>query len=594
MKLFEHARPANRLIQFVVVLLLGVLPATARGERYIVAAAAPPAAMRETSDAKAIASRATGREVERAFESKGAVIAAVRMSPAEAEALSAQRGLRVEPDFLFQPSFTPDDPGFGLQWGYFRIGMEPTWDVVTGDPASVIAVMDTGADLGHPDLHDNIWVNPGEIYGNGIDDDGNGYVDDIMGYDFGDNDNVPQDECTHGTHVSGTISAVTNNARGVAGIAFSSKLLPLKIASANGYIYLSAVLEALQYAINLKRAGTDIAVVNMSFGSPIHSQIFEDMLREAGTLGIMVSAAAGNNGQDSDIVPTYPAQYNLLLENVISVGAIEQSGALAFFSNHGAAVNLAAPGVNVLSTMPVCSFGSYGYLSGTSMAAPHVTGVLDLMHVVKPSLNVRALRNVLLKSVRDNASLHGMTSTGGELDAFTSILNAMNAVNTWKASGTVRLNGAPLEGVTVDAGSSSVVTNAAGYYEFPELTEGTDVTVRASAAGYSFAPEFYQWIMDSDKTGDFEASPLLFSVTLKVTLDSKPLGAASLSIKNATFSTTAKSNRSGVALVRAIPKGTYNVSLKARRVALSKKALKLVVKDQNNMDYTIRYRRGRK
>jgi thermitase len=282
-----------------------------------------------------------------------------------------------------------------------------------------VGVIDEGIDVNHPELRGNIWTNPGEVAGNGIDDDRNGYVDDNNGYDFANNDATVYDPDPisgkgdeHGTHVAGTIAAVGNNGIGVTGVNWDAQVASLKFLGTQGG-YVSDAVEAVNYAV---AEGMDISNNSWGIGSG-RSQALEDAIRRADNAGHIFIAAAGNGGSDgvgdnNDATPEYPASYEL--PNVVSVAASNDTDRLASFSNFGAtSVDLAAPGVGILSTLP----GGYGRFSGTSMATPHVAGVAALIKSQDPGLDDAQVKAKLLRSVDQKASLQGEVATNGRLNA---------------------------------------------------------------------------------------------------------------------------------------------------------------------------------
>ncbi|HEY4190070.1 MAG TPA: S8 family peptidase, partial [Candidatus Limnocylindrales bacterium] len=297
----------------------------------------------------------------------------VEVAVADAE---AQPGVEyAEPDRVITASLTPNDPGLPSMWGLDQpndddIDAKAAWATTTGSPSVVVAVIDSGIQHDQPDLAANIWTNPGEIAGNGIDDDGDGYIDDVHGWDFVDDDNLPDDPYGHGTHVAGTIAAVGNNGIGVVGVAYASKVMPLRILDANGSGYVSDAVRALDFAT---RHGVRIS--NNSWGyQGGASQVLRDAIAAAGDAGQLVVVAAGNSATDIDQSPDYPGSYDL--PNIVTVAAMDRDNRLSLFSNIGAAsVDIAAPGEDILSTLPT----GYGYSSGTSMASPHVAGVAALV-----------------------------------------------------------------------------------------------------------------------------------------------------------------------------------------------------------------------
>ena len=256
----------------------------------------------------------------------------------------------VERHVLRYPTGVPNDTFFDEQWGLNNISATKAWDFTQGSSEIVVAVVDTGVDYLHPDLSENIWVNAAEVNGTkGVDDDGNGHIDDIHGWDFADNDAYPLDINGHGTHVSGIIGAVGNNQQGVAGLCWTIKLMVLK-AQRDGYEELEdwAIIQALIYAMD-----HGARVVNCSFGGEAFSQVEYDAFAELRDAGILVVCAAGNDALDTDIPEqrTYPACHDL--DNIISVAANNQDDTLASFSNFGlTSVDIMAPGVGIKSTVP--------------------------------------------------------------------------------------------------------------------------------------------------------------------------------------------------------------------------------------------------
>jgi len=341
-----------------------------------------------------------------------------------AAATPAVTGL--EPDLAFHGTAVATDPSFPSQWALHNTGQNggtagadiratQAWNVTTGSRSVVVGIVDSGIDVSHPDLAANIWTNPGEIPGNGIDDDHNGYVDDVHGWNFVDNTNLVDDGFGHGTHVAGIVGAVGGNGIGVAGVAWQVSLMPLKFEDSRGIGSTSSVLAALNYATMMRRDhGIDIVATNNSWQSVAgFSQLAHDAIQAESDAGIVFVAAAGNNGTDNDVTPRYPAGYRL--PNVITVAATDGGDQLAGLSNYGATtVDLGAPGIMIQSTFPGAT---YGMLSGTSMAAPQVTGVVALLAAAKPGITVAEARAAILGSTTPVASLAGKTVTGGRLDA---------------------------------------------------------------------------------------------------------------------------------------------------------------------------------
>ncbi|CCQ52920.1 Serine protease, subtilase family [Crocosphaera watsonii WH 8502] len=312
----------------------------------------------------------------------------------------------------------PNDTDFNDLWGLHNTGQTggtvdadidapEAWCKQKGDHDIVVAVIDTGIDYNHPDLASNMWINAGEIAGNGMDDDGNGYMDDIYGYDFHNTDSDPWDDHSHGTHVAGTIGAEGNNNSGVIGVSPNVSLMALKSFSAGGFGSTSNIINSLQYAID---NGAD--VVNASFGGGGYNAAFDAMIGAANSAGVLFVAAAGNFNNDNDVTPFYPANYTQ--PNVISVAATDHNDNKAGFSHYGSTtVDLGAPGVNIRSTLPG---NSYGYNSGTSMAAPHVSGAAALLLAEDPSLTPAQIITELMNNTDPVPGLSGITVSGGRLN----------------------------------------------------------------------------------------------------------------------------------------------------------------------------------
>lgn len=318
-----------------------------------------------------------------------------------------------EPDFVLQATAIPDDPYYASQWGLHNAGAEEAWDSGAQNAfGMVVAIIDTGIDMTHPDLQQRIWVNPGEIAGDRIDNDRNGYVDDVNGWDFAYNDNAPSDGNGHGTHVAGTVGARGNDATGVAGVMWNVQLMPLKFLNDAGSGLTSNAIRAVQYATE-----KGVRVSNNSWGGGSFSQALYDAIKASRSVGHVFVAAAGNGGTDgigdnNDVTPMYPASY--ALDNIVSVAAADRFDARAAFSNYGkTSVDLGAPGVSILSTV---RGSQYAYYSGTSMAAPHVAGAAAMLYNLRPWWTHGTLRNTILASARPLASLAGKTATGGTLD----------------------------------------------------------------------------------------------------------------------------------------------------------------------------------
>ncbi len=314
----------------------------------------------------------------------------------------------VEPDYFSHITTTPNDARWSDLWGMVKVNATGAWDVTTGSTNVIVAVIDTGIDLTHPDLVSNLWVNAAETNGlTGVDDDGNGKIDDVYGWDFVNNDKTPADDNSHGTHCAGTVGAVGNNALGVAGVCWKVRLMALKAADAAGLLADSDIAEAVHYA-----SDKNADVISASFGGSDSSDTMRDAIIYANSKGVLFVAAAGNDGSNNDSMPVYPAGYDI--PNVVAVAATDQSDALASFSNYGqSSVDLAAPGVNIYSTIPG---GNIGSMQGTSMACPHVAGAAALLLSANPSFTQLQLKAALLNTVDKLPALAAKTVSGGRLN----------------------------------------------------------------------------------------------------------------------------------------------------------------------------------
>ena len=400
-------------------------------------------------------------------------------------------------------ALNPNDPGFtnGSLWGLdgtYGASAPPAWDISTNSTAVTIADIDTGIDYTHPDLYSNIWINQGEIpapirnvlidtdadsrltfwdlsdsrnqgtgkitdlnangridggdllqpaanggWSDGVSNNGDSFVDDLIGWDFFSNDNNPYDDHGHGTHTTGTIAGVGNNATGVVGLNWKAQVMALKFMGTSGEGSDLGAAQAVEYAA---RQGARVS--NNSWGSSEFRAVLFDAIRFAQDQGQIFVAAAGNSGTDNDIYPHYPSNYhtynNVTLDNVVSVAAINSSGLKASFSNFGAtSVDLAAPGHNILSTVP----GGYAYMNGTSMATPHVAGAVALVLAKNPTWTVTQVINQVLSTVSPLSSLAGKVVTGGTLNAFAALGGS--------SGGTA--------GMTIDDGSTGYAETGGGW-----------------------------------------------------------------------------------------------------------------------------------
>jgi subtilisin family serine protease len=320
------------------------------------------------------------------------------------------------------------DTYYSLQWGLDNTGQiiagesavpdididaAEAWQISTGSREVVVAVIDSGVDYDHPDLRDNMWTNPGEIAGDGIDNDGNGYVDDVNGWDFYSDDDDPADEHGHGTQVAGTVCAEGNNGEGVSGVAWQCRIMALRINGPENKGKISSAIEAIEYAVS-----QNVRLSNNSWGSYTYSPALFEVVRAAADHGHLIIASAGNDDLDLDDNPRYPAALNL--PNVISVTAVDTQGQLMevttdFAANFGEQnVDLGAPGRYILSTK---RGGGYGSTSGTSFAAPFVSGTAALALGLQPEWTAQQLSQVINQTTEPLAALLGKTVTGGMVNA---------------------------------------------------------------------------------------------------------------------------------------------------------------------------------
>jgi len=340
----------------------------------------------------------------------------------------------VQPNFYYHLLVAPNDPQFTSSgmYGLTKISAPSAWDLSTGSSSVVVADIDTGMRYTHQDLAANAWVNPGEIAANGVDDDMNGFVDDVRGWDFFFNDNNPIDDAGgHGTHTAGTIGAVGNNMLNVVGVNWNVTLMPIKIYSPNGTDTTSAMLvNAYNYIRMMKQRGVNIRATNNSYGgcgeACGYDQATKDALDAMGDAGILNVFAAGNSNVNNDVTPggSYPSVYTS--PSVLSVAASTSTDAKASFSCYGLiSVDLAAPGSGVLSTYNTNDTAT-ATLSGTSMATPHTTGAAALLSAYNPNLSVASLKATLMNTV-DHVTTPTNWSTlvksGGRLNIFAAMQN---------------------------------------------------------------------------------------------------------------------------------------------------------------------------
>ena len=344
----------------------------------------------------------------------------------------------VEPNWIIKlnpinVSKAISDAKYAQQWGLTNTGKnsggwfspgkkgedvnaEQAWTMTKGSKEITVAIIDTGIDYRHPDLKDNLWVNDLELNGTeGVDDDGNGYVDDIYGYDFANNDADPLDGHGHGTHCSGVIGA-SHNDIGVRGVMADVKLMGIKFLTDSGSGETISAIKAIEYAVK-----NGAHITSNSWGGGEKSEALKEAIQAAYDAGTMFVAAAGNAKNDNDSKPTYPAAYQV--DGIITVGAMDGKGNRSSFSNYGKkTVHVFAPGSNILSTV---KNGGYKKMSGTSMATPFVSGVLGLLLANEPGITIDEAKSQLMGSTVRNRSL-GQYAASGRVDAFRMLKNDRN------------------------------------------------------------------------------------------------------------------------------------------------------------------------
>ncbi|MDQ4128944.1 MAG: S8 family serine peptidase, partial [Actinomycetota bacterium] len=404
----------------------------------------------DSAPANALASvnRENGASVEEKIPDSQVSVVDLPEGLSVAEAVEVYEGSAVveyaEPDYQLTPTVTaptPSDPSFSKMYTMYNTGQlrgtadadldaREAWNTTTGSPETVVAVIDTGMDITHKDLNGNIWTNPGESgldaagndkATNGVDDDNNGKVDDVHGWDFRNEDNSVYDgakQDSHATHIAGTIAAEGNNDLGVTGINWQAKIMPLKFIGADGVGYVSDAVEALNYAV-----AQGVEISNNSYGfydscGGCYARALQNAIADADRAGHLFVTAAGNGGadwvgDDNEVVPFYPASYSN--PNIIAVAASNSKDELTSFSNYGTtSVDLAAPGKDVLSTLPD---DKYGYGLGTSVATPHVTGVAALYKSRFSQASDTDIKASILGSVDQKPAMVGKLLTGGRLNA---------------------------------------------------------------------------------------------------------------------------------------------------------------------------------
>ncbi len=324
-----------------------------------------------------------------------------------------------ELDYLASVAIIPSDPHWGNQWAPAKIGAPAAWEITTGSTEIIIAVLDTGVKLDHPDLAAKIWTNPGEVPANGLDDDQNGKVDDVHGWHFyhhcsnsdclPSEDNDLRDDNGHGTHVAGIAAAETDNQVGIAGISWGAQLMPVKVLDEYGNGWYSDVIAGIVYA-----ADNGANIINLSLGGEESSQALQEAVNYGHVQGVLLIAATGNTGG--------PVFYPAACDHVLSVGATDADDLRPGFSNYGPETDVAAPGVSIYSTWP--RLDGYWHKSGTSMAAPHVAGLAALIWSVRPDLANDQVAQAISQTALDLGTPGWDEFYGwGRIDAYQALLS---------------------------------------------------------------------------------------------------------------------------------------------------------------------------
>lgn len=434
--------------------------------------------------------RQLGGQVKETIPGIGLQVVAVPKGQEMAKAKAYSRDAKVayaEPDFMAEAMGSPDDPYLDLQWGLNKVSAAQAWDVTLGSPSITIAILDTGVDLDHPDLAVKI-------------------VSEINLTNFGSADDV----YGHGTHVAGIAAAMTNNGIGVAGLGYGSAIMDVKVMDDNGMGAYSWIVSGIIWAVD---NGADI--INMSLGGSFASSAMEDAVNYAWDKGVVIVAAAGNNG---NTVPMYPAYY----ANCIAVAATDANDARASWSNYGDWVDVAAPGVSIYSTL---KNSSYGYMSGTSMASPCVAGLAALVFTtVSDTDGDGRLNDEVRSQIETTCDNIGVSGIGGGR------INAYLAVQTGTATGTAEgivtdsATGMPVAGAKVSDGVRVSATDASGQYVITHIPEGT-YTLTASASGYSGSSQAISVTLEQTVTANLalQRLPALWAQSIEFQLTGRNL-----------------------------------------------------------------------
>ncbi|MEI8357649.1 MAG: S8 family peptidase [Deltaproteobacteria bacterium] len=401
------------------------------------------------------------------------------------DAAAQASAVAVEPDYVRQAILVPNDPKYldGTLWGLNQISdadidAPEGWNVRSSASGVIVAIIDTGIKTTHQDLAANLWRNSAEIAGNKIDDDANGFVDDVFGCDAYNNDGDPTDDNGHGSHCAGTIGGAGNNGIGVTGVAWGVQLMACKFLSATGSGADSDAVRCIDYA---RSKGAKI--LSNSWGGGGAGVSLQAAIERSRTAGLIFVAAAGNDGRNTDSSPSYPA--SLATDNIVSVAATTRTDTLASFSNYGSVtVDLGAPGEAVYSTVST-SDTAYATYSGTSMATPHVAGVLALLVAQFPTESYSAIISRLLNGTDKIPALAGKTKSGGRLNLANALLGTTPPTPVRPAN---------------DAFASAIATSTATWTLTGNNTDGTSEAGEPAHAGNSAAKSVW-WAFTAPSSG---------------------------------------------------------------------------------------------
>jgi subtilisin family serine protease len=439
--------------------------------------------------------------------------------------------LYAQPNYEYHTLITiPNDPRFNELWGMHNTGQTggtpgadinapEAWDIATGTGSIVVAVIDTGVDYNHPDISDNMWINEPEFTGKpGVDDDGNGYIDDIYGYDFVNNDGDPIDDYYHGTHCAGTIGAVGNNAIGVTGVCWSLKIMAVKFLDSSGSGSTADAISSVQYAMDM-----GARIMSNSWGGGSYDIGLKDAIDAAGRAGIVFVAAAGNDNVNNDTYPHYPSSYDS--ENIIAVMATDKYDAKASYSNYGPiSVDIGAPGSEILSTFPTyttTAMAQKGYstyyetINGTSMATPHVSGACALLLSVNPGLEYKQLKDILIQTV--DTTLPGLCVSNGRMNLHRALGNIKPA--SWLSfepdSGTIGSDQSQDVNVIFDTNQPpGMYEGEITVYSNDPFTRELAIPIRINLLPYDYFTELFEpndpWDPNDPHANDMDNTSIVF------------------------------------------------------------------------------------